>query len=177
VKKLIDELNRKLYQGWNPFIELDSPRGLTEISKVCERFIQMKEKELRADSMRSYNSFLKTFQEWIEKRKKSLVYIGTFKKIDALDFFDYLYSEKNISNKTYNNYRTFFATFFNWLRENKYIHENPFTDFKKKIKKLARPVYKCHVDGCAHGLRSLGGDKHLRKRWTNLTTDEVMAWH
>jgi len=42
---------------------------------------------------------------------------------------------------------------------------------------MGRTWHKIRVDGYAYDLRSLAGDKHLRKRWTILTTDEVMVKH
>lgn len=51
----------------------------------------------------------------------------------------------------------------------------PLLAFKKKMEKAGRQLYKCRVDGCAYGLRSRTGDMYLRKRWTILTTDKVMA--
>ena len=46
--------------------------------------------------------------------------------------------------------------------------------FKTQVSELGRTVWRCRVDGCAYGMRTKKGDRYLLKRWTILTSDELM---
>lgn len=131
-KFLIDEINQKLYSGWNPFTEKTVEKGYNQLTKCIQVFIQQKQKELRPDSMRSYVSFIERFKSWLDKNQKIGIYSVNFNKSHATDFMNYLYRDPNISSKTWNNYLSFFRSFWNWLVENRFAAENVFADISKK---------------------------------------------
>jgi len=56
--KMVMALNIKLFTGWNPFFTSEDARLYTSVNIVCEKFLKEKEKELRSDSMRVYESFI-----------------------------------------------------------------------------------------------------------------------
>ena len=62
-RAVIASLDLKL--GWNPFIEEAMPKGFALMSDVLDKFIDIKSKESEANSMRCYNSFIKTFKGWL----------------------------------------------------------------------------------------------------------------
>lgn len=64
-RAVIASLDLKIKLGWNPFIEEAMPKGFALMSDVLDKFIDIKSKESEAYSMRSYNSFIKTFKGWI----------------------------------------------------------------------------------------------------------------
>lgn len=129
---LIKEINAKLYSGWNPFLEENAARGFTKIEKAIDLFFRSKEKELRDDSIRSYKSYLEIFKKWLKEVGKENAYCVDFKKIDALDFLDFVYFERKLSSRTFNNYRLFFSTLWNWLQSHQYVSSNVFETIKKK---------------------------------------------
>lgn len=130
--QVIQELNKKLYGGWNPFLEESAPRGFTPLFQVIEIFFRSKERELRKDSLRSYRSFLDIFMNWMELTKREKIFSAKFDKLDALEFMEFLFEKKSLSNKTWNNYRRFFSVFSNWMVEHKYAAVNYFFDIRKR---------------------------------------------
>lgn len=65
---LCTEINRKLYNGWNPLIneEPTSSKRLSVVEAATD-FVRQKEKDLRKDTVRSYRSKLAFFTRWCEK--------------------------------------------------------------------------------------------------------------
>lgn len=131
---IVDELNRKLYSGWNPFTEENAPKGFNYLIDIFGVFIRSKEKELRSDSMRSYRSFVKTFSEWLNKTDRAKMYAVNFKRSDAIEYMDYIYDVKGVSGTTWNNYRTFNKTLFTWMIERQYCTDNFFLKMRPKTK-------------------------------------------
>ena len=60
-QKIIFDINMKLANGINPMFSDESPAGYTTISEIIEKFLSEKGRELRPDTIRSYNYFSKTF--------------------------------------------------------------------------------------------------------------------
>lgn len=131
-KRLIGEINLKLYSGWNPFQEQEVPRGFTKLLEVCHHFLKQKTKELRPDSMRSYQSFVQSFEAWLLESDQIECFCLNFNQQMARDYMRYIYDEKNVSNRTFNNYRRFQLILFNWMVENQFIKINPFVGIKPK---------------------------------------------
>ena len=129
---LIRELNLKLYQGWNPFLEDINPRGYKILLEVLENFLAVKKRELRKDSIRSYQSYIEILKVWLIKEGKEKITCEGFKKIDAVEFLEWAYSFRNLSARTFNNYRLFFSTLWNWLKEHQYVTLNYFEKIAKK---------------------------------------------
>lgn len=130
--QIIQEINKKLYGGWNPYLEESAPRGFTPLKEVMEIFYRSKERELRADSLRSYRSFIDIFGKWLDDTKRSQIFSAKFDKLDALEFMEFLYNVKKVSNKTWNNYKLFFSNLSNWMIEHKYAAVNHFGGIQKK---------------------------------------------
>ena len=65
---LCAEINRKLYNGWNPLINEEpiSSKRLSVVEAATD-FVRQKEKDLRKDTVRSYRSKLAFFVSWCEK--------------------------------------------------------------------------------------------------------------
>lgn len=61
ILKIVTYINIKLMQGWNPFQSQENEiQMFTPIEDVGKQFLEEKNRELRADSIRSYASFMKT---------------------------------------------------------------------------------------------------------------------
>lgn len=145
-KKIIEEINRKLYDGWNPFLEESVSFGYTPLTKAIQSFLKQKEKELRPDSMRSYRSFSKKMIEWLESSKRSDILCVNFGVSESTEFMNMLYNLDSISSKTWNNYLLFFQSFWNWMIENQYAVNNAFKHFSKKAKtQKTRTIIPVHI--------------------------------
>jgi integrase len=131
-KLVIDKINAQLYAGVNPLVEQESPEFYTRIYEALDHFIRSKSKELRDNSMRSYRSFAKTLKEYCMKRFQENCFVITIDKFEAIKMMEHLYEQKKLSNKSYNNYLTFFRALFNWFKDMGYCNANVFKGIKKK---------------------------------------------
>lgn len=130
-KALVDEINQKLYSGWNPFLEASAPRGFVKLKDAAATFLRSKERELAHDSIRSYRSYIKKLNEWLVIRDQTEVYCAAFNKQLALGLLDAVDSN-DVSNTTFNNTVNFYRLFFEWLKEREYCSENPFANIRKR---------------------------------------------
>lgn len=140
-KRLVKEINQKLYSGWNPIKEKEAPRAFTYLKDAMNTFLRVKSKELRPASMRSYESHVKIINDWLDINKIKDCYCVNFKKNSALKILNDIYIDKGIGNTTYNNHLMFFNVLFNWLEEQQYVGDNPFKGIsKKKVNKKVRTI-------------------------------------
>jgi integrase len=140
------EINEKLATGWNPFLEQEAGKGFTKLIDALHTFKAEKTKELREDSTRSYNSIVKTLEQWLIKRNETNILCLTFSKQHALDLLSDIYLKQKVSNRTYNNYLKFYRTVFNWLVEREYCKVNHFSKLsKKKTEEKQRDVIPAEI--------------------------------
>lgn len=132
---LIEEVNDKLYSGWNPFLEDECSNGMTLLTGAIKKFIRRKEKELRSGSMRSYYSYTDIFEKWLTENELHEVFAVNFSTHNAIEFMNWVYDVKDVGGTTYNNYRAFFKLFWNWLIANNYANTNVFQKIQKKKEK------------------------------------------
>lgn len=69
--KVCSEINKKLSSRWNPFKAANSKRRYAKLSDVITLHRRIKQKELRYDTFRTYDSQLKLFSDWLEEMKIS----------------------------------------------------------------------------------------------------------
>ena len=149
-KDYIQEINTKLMLGWNPLLERIAPKAYVKLFCVLDTFTEIKHKEMECNSIRSYDSFIKTIKKWLlDNDFDENSYICNFNKKTATDFLTYIDANPKISARTYNNYLLFCRTLFNWICEHNYLNDNPFNSFRKKnrkyIKKTRRSLTKAEV--------------------------------
>jgi hypothetical protein len=82
--QMINTINAKLAGGWSPFFNTEDARLYTKLSVVTENFLNEKRKELRVNTLRSYQSFCKMLLEWL----KEDIYCALFTKIYAIRYMD-----------------------------------------------------------------------------------------
>ena len=124
-------INTKLAGGWSPFGETQNARLFTPIAKVTEAYITEKAAELRHDTITNYRSFCKVFTEWTESVSPSMQ-VGLFNKVLAVRFMDFLFDEKGLRGRAWNNRLKQARAFFGWATEKCYAKENPFETIKPK---------------------------------------------
>ena len=126
--QVLQELTAKLVSGWSPQGEIQSGRYYSSLFDALSRFLEVKSRELRPDSMRTYKGIIKIFKEWLNK---DCVCID-FGRAEALSFMDYCYTDRKVSATTWNSYLKLCRVVWSWLLDNLYIKDNPFTHIKKK---------------------------------------------
>jgi integrase/recombinase XerD len=129
-KRLVQEINIKLSNGWNPFIEQEAPKAFYRLSTATKSFLDDK-RDKRPDTIRSYKNFLKLFQEWILEKYRDDIYVINVNSSMAVEFMEEMW-RKQIGANRYNNYLGFQILFFNWLIEHNYSKSNPFKTVKKR---------------------------------------------
>ncbi len=134
-RKLVLELNKKLESGWNPFIEQEAPRGYTKLIEALDIYLRAKTKEFSSkDSIRTYASHVESLKDFVSNVEKTPdMLIISFDAYAVKRYMDYLYNVRNLSGRTFNNYRAFCTAFWNWFVENLYCKTNPFATVKKKM--------------------------------------------
>jgi integrase len=128
-RKLCVELNKKLLGGWSPFSPYGTARDMS-LEKAMELFQDEKGKELRLDSIRCYNSYIKLFQQFIKGVKIQSISPTDFSCALANNYM--LTVSGQVSARTYNGYLRFQKTFFNWLIDKNICQVNPFKNIKPK---------------------------------------------
>lgn len=155
ISEMILALNEKLRNGWNPFFEGEDARLYTKLSDVVEIYLKEKGKELRPDSMRCYSSSCSMLMAWVA-RKNSDLFFSLFNHSYAVRFMDYIYNERNVSARSYNNYLKLLRVLFDWGVGKGYAKENPFSTIKTKrkekkerilIDQSSRQLIAKHLDG------------------------------
>ena len=137
--KMVIAINAKLSSGWNPFFLSEDARLYVSIDGVCAAFLKEKEKEARSDTLRSYSSFISIFSKWVNNHAFA-EYLSVVNKSIVVRFMDYVYTERNVSATTYNNYIKMGRAFFNWAKEKCYTKENPFDFVKVKPKSQKKRI-------------------------------------
>lgn len=145
-RMLCCEINRKLYEGWNPFLENDAYFSGTSIQKGIKEFLETKEKNVRPDTFRSYHSYLKWFNGFLQRSGKKQMPVKTFTERDAEKAMKELDARPNIGAATYNSYLEFFRNLFNYFIKRNWLKENPFNRIsKRKEEQKRRDLIPPHV--------------------------------
>ncbi|MDD7912909.1 tyrosine-type recombinase/integrase [Polaribacter ponticola] len=131
-RKMVLELNKKLERGWNPLLNDNEIRGFVKFSDAARLFLdrtvkEVKNQDKRADTLRSYKSFIKNISDYLEEIKEQDMFVIKFKDELVRDFLDVVYYDRDNSARTRNNYLNFIKTFSDWLIRHKYISQNPTT--------------------------------------------------
>ena len=133
LQKHCEVINYKLMAGWSPFADC-SLSEIISIQEACMRFIDIKNKELREESLRSYRSYINIFIQYLESVNKSKLLSIDFTKYDSINYMDWITNFKKVGANTWNNYRNFMVTLFEWLIERGYYNTNHFSKIKPKRK-------------------------------------------
>ncbi len=135
-RKMVLSVNRKLESGWSPFYE-DKTHQYKSIDDIFNSFISITNREVedgikRKDTLRSYASYLKLFSEFLKKNRPELKFLLELDIYVINAFLDYVYMERRVSPRTYNNYLRFLFTFFEFCLSKGFLKQNPVEGIKKK---------------------------------------------
>ena len=132
------EINRKLYEGWNPYLENDAYFSGTSMQKGIKEFLEAKGRNVRPDTFRSYHSYLKWFNGFLQRSGKIQMPIRTFTDRDAEKAMKELEARSDIGSATYNSYLEFFRNLFNYFINRNWLKENPFSRIERKREEQKR---------------------------------------
>lgn len=127
-KQIMKSITEKLLDGWNPWIEAESPAEYELWDDVCMKYEawlakMAKENGFRMETVASYMSYLKILKDWIAN--KNVHYIYQFDRRVVGKFLDYVFVERNNTLQTRNNYLAWLKTFAKWLVTRSYVPKNP----------------------------------------------------
>lgn len=137
-KKMVVAINQKLESGWSPFYE-DNNIKYKSVKFCSDLYISYQEKEVadgikRPDTLRSYKSCLEVFNSYINDFQPNLKFIIEIDTFFVHSYLDYLYFERKISPRTYNNHLRFLISFMEWCKIKRFINQNPAENIKPKPK-------------------------------------------
>lgn len=131
-RQLIKSVNKKLDDGWNPFITKESVRFYTNCLVAMEKAYNIFIKNKARRSIQSYTSYYNRLVRWIKETKKEKLYIHEINETVATDYMDFVIGT-GVSGTTFNNHRIALIRLFNVLLKRKYIGANPFKSVDSEI--------------------------------------------
>lgn len=151
-KRMVSELNSRLKNGWNPFLEKKGVKELNRLYDVFDIYLRNTKKEyldgnLSFDTWKTYRSKINNFKEWLQQNRYDQLFCYQLDHQLIDSFLDYLRYDRDVSARTRDNYMTFLTTFCLWMRSKKYIASNPCEDFKKihRKKESSRLIFPKHI--------------------------------
>lgn len=129
-RKLVSEINSKLERGYNPFMEQEAARSFALLIDVIDQYLirlkkQVKDGALRSDTARSYKSYIINLVKYMKKKETMDMYCLNFDMKFVQGFMDYIYYDRDNSNRTYNNYLLGIRMFVKYLLEREFISLDP----------------------------------------------------
>lgn len=91
------------------------------IIQAFELALKLKKNEISPNTVKAYNTTLERFREYLNAKRLHHQLIQSISPRLVNGYFDWLKAEKNVSNATANNYRTYFRTLVNVLIEREEI--------------------------------------------------------
>jgi len=145
-KRICAEIDKKLFEGWNPYHEEYAKKEYKPLQEVMDLFIDQSERRckdhlIRPDSLRAYISYVKNIKSFMDKKSKAEMFTVEFTKKFVLSFLDYIYFEKKRSARTSNNYLAFCNLLATFMKDREYLAINPTEGIhKRKVGKKKREV-------------------------------------
>lgn len=137
---LCAEINRKLYNGWNPLVgEESTSLKRVSIVEAATDYVRRKAKDLRKDTVRSYKSKLSFFIRWCEEAGISDWLCGRFTSNHAANLLDE-YNRGDRSTYSFNSMLQFLKSLFRSLVADGLATHNPFAGFKGKKRETKHRV-------------------------------------
>lgn len=129
-KEIIQEINDKLDDGFNPFESEIKP--FTKLTEAMASIVEFKENTQKKNASRNYKSRVNQLVEWLKEKNIASIKVGDFNKAMAYEFLDKKKNNGNkISNRTWNNYVIDFRALWNEMINRGYTSKNPWKDVKK----------------------------------------------
>ena len=160
-RQIMAALGEKLAVGWTPLTEAATPLATVPLLEALAAFERVKTKEMRAQSLATYRSYLRVFRRWLEGNGASeATTCASFDTAAAGAFMDHLEDREDISPRSFNNYLSFMVTLFDWLIEKGYVGGNPFAKIRRKPKRLMEKKRRLLTEAELAALFSFLQEKH-----------------
>ena len=145
-KRMILDINKKLEQGWSPWITEGNSKSFTLITEAIDIFLrkcndQKKKGDLRPDTFRTYKSFTNILIAYISENDHSNTFLGKMDESFVVDYLDYIYYERNNSSRTRNNHLKFIITLCEFLIQRKYLALNPAISISRMSESVKKRMY------------------------------------
>lgn len=141
-KKLCQDINTKLAEGWNPLLEDKATNGFEYLDVAIDKYALLKMQKGRADSIRAYTSFIQNFKAYLENKfPRRRLYVISFDRKMASDFLYHIYVERGNGPRTHNNYLSFLRTMWHWFVEHEYAPFNPWQGFRYEIERPKKRTF------------------------------------
>lgn len=149
-RDLVEKLNQRLRQGWNPWVHQEAPKALHTLREAAALYVRNKEASVSRKSAQSYRNQTAMFMAWCEREGLADIPVGSFNRQHAYRYMDYIRDERKVNGNTYNNYHLFCSMFWNWMVEREYRRESPFKTVKRtrreeKLRTLIMPAERQRV--------------------------------
>ena len=128
--QIIQRLNKKLEQGWNPILCDKNDAKITYFSDACDLYSRSLERSLKDDLIReatyySYTSYLTNLIEFNNSRTIPIQYCYQFNKQFIGEFLDYVYIFRKNSARTRDCYLAFARILSSFFLEKGFISSKP----------------------------------------------------
>lgn len=128
---LVQQVNERLYEGWNPIVEKAGFSKVVSLKAAADLYRKSYVKDIRPDSLRSYDSQMKSLADFAATLGIADKPVCQFEKKEAQLFMLHI-EERGAGSRTYNNYIRFMGQFFNFCVERGLTNGNPFASVKLK---------------------------------------------
>ncbi|MBS9773791.1 MAG: site-specific integrase [Tenacibaculum sp.] len=150
-KRMIVNINKKLYSGWNKFIEESNTKSFAKVFDVFDTYLmtikkQVKKETLRKDTLRSYTSFINNIKNYLIENNLQDIFVHDWNEELLQNFLDEIFFERDNSARTHNNYLRFINTFSLWMIKRKYINVNPATNIDRIKEGTKKRIVISHKD-------------------------------
>lgn len=139
-KRLCNDINIKLEQGWNPLIEEKGYKQYLFASDALDRIKIVFETYSNKKTRSTLKKRIDILKKWLLANNHKLSWISSFDSAIANDFMDSISTMKNkdgkyLSARTFNNYLSDYRLVFNLLKKRGFVKENAFEKVDFKIAK------------------------------------------
>lgn len=135
----VQQINQQLYEGWNPLIEKSGFSKIVTLTDAAKLY-KKSYSGVRPDSLRSYDSMMKSFADFYTLYNMASRPIYEFGRRQAQQYMLHV-ENRDVSSKTYNNYIRFMGQFFNFCIDKGLAKENPFASIKlRRVDEKKRTV-------------------------------------
>ena len=151
-QEFINNLNTQLATGWRPAgFEVASLSDLNDIDlfAAMKEFLKHKKREVGKSWFEKLTYNVDGLKRFLNNKKGiRTIRASEFTSILAIEYMDYIYFDRNVSNRTFNNYLMTVRCIFNWMERREHIKKNPFRRIKKKkVKRISRATERTEYMG------------------------------
>lgn len=128
---IISTLTQKLLSGWNPWCDVKRSRSFTPFRDVIDRYLEYVAKTGRKKTIQNYSSRCKILEEYNATRFQPITYAYQYTRDFVMEFLDWILLDRDNGPRTRNNYKGWCSALGEFMKDRKYIDENPAASIPK----------------------------------------------